>query len=125
MATRRTKLLVKRLLLIGAGGVLVVLGLSMTWSAYQVYKRASVVSLERLHAEEERDSLRARTKELTAALGALNTERGVEEVIRTRYPVVKPGEVEFVFVDRRATTSELEAAAPTSLWDRLQSAFGL
>lgn len=85
----------------------------------------SAARVERVHAEAERNQLSARTKELSAALEALKTDRGVEEAIRERYPLVKPGEVEFVMVDGPVESAASTPKSTTGLWEKVSSFFGL
>ena len=124
--TRRTERMVKRALLWGATGLLALVAVFLGMSTWRVYSKMTTAYRERVHAEEERNDLSARTKDLAASLAALKTPRGVESQIRERYPLVKPGEVEFVMVDAPATSSVGNATSTShSLWGRIGQWFGL
>jgi cell division protein FtsB len=125
MVTRRTERMVQRGLLWGATGVLVVLALLLGVSTWRVYSKMALAKAERVEAEVERDQLVKRTTELGAALDALGTDRGIEEEIRARYPLVKPGEVEIVLVDGKEV-SPVDTVPTTreSIWAGLKHRFG-
>ena len=81
----------------------------MGMAAWQMFTREretnALLEVERRRVSE----LEARKKVLEEKSTALLTERGVEEVLRERYPLVKPGEDMIMIVDIRpeknATTS--------------------
>jgi cell division protein FtsB len=124
--TRRTERMVKRALLWGATGFLALSAVFLGASTWRVYTKMTIAYKERVHAEEERNELSVRTKALAASLEALKTPRGVESQIRERYPVVKPGEVEFVMVNTPGTTTVGNRASTTrSLWGRIGQWLGL
>lgn len=120
MVTRRTERMVKRGLLIAGALILMTLAGGLAYSGSRVYSKMVDARVERVNAEAERDALKARTTELSASLKALSTERGVEEEIRTRYPLVKAGEVEFVIVDKERPVVDSAAPAGESVWDTMR-----
>ena len=116
----------QRTLLWSATVLLVAAALYLGSSTWRVYTKMVAVRAERIEAEDERTTLTTRSEGLAAALATLNTERGVEEEIRARYPLVKPGEVEFILVD--ADSNPATASAPVGkigLWERLRGFLGL
>ena len=126
MVTQRTVRQVRRVMLWALAALCVAMALYVGSATWRVFGTLSKVHSERLQAEKERDGLRARTGELKAAIGAIETPRGVEAEIRSRYPLVKPGEVEFVFVDN-ASSSLVDTASTTreSIWSSFLSWIGL
>ncbi len=123
--TRKTRILVQRIALWAGTALIVVMAGFLSISTYKVYTRMVAVEKLRIQAETERDALRARNEALTASLESLETPRGVEEEIRTRYPLVKPGEVEFVLVDKDDRSAVDSAPkARDSVWDTLTAALG-
>lgn len=126
MVTQRTVRQVRRVALIGLAVLLAAMGIGVTLSTWRVFGTLSEVRAERVEAERARDELTVRTAELQASLKALGTERGVEEVIRTRYPLVKEGEVEFVFVDSEdGEVVDSTQGARESVWSSFRSWLGL
>ncbi len=81
-----------------------------TWGVYQKESdsRKKLVVAERAHAE-----LADRQDALVAQVAALKTERGVEEEIRSRYELSKPGEEVALIVDEATTTEE---EVPVRTW---------
>ena len=125
MVTRKTERLVKRSLLWAAAALLAAATLYLSVSTWRVYNTMAGVRAERIEAETERDTTRARTKELAAALDALGTEHGIEQEIRARYPLVKPGEVEFVLVDSPESESATTTISTPGFWDKIWGSLGL
>ncbi|MCL9972308.1 MAG: septum formation initiator family protein [Candidatus Pacebacteria bacterium] len=125
MVTRRTQRLVKRALLWGGVVVLVSISGLIAHSTWEVYGKMVTVKAERLEAEEERELLRARTEELSASLKLLSTDRGIEEEIRSRYPLVKPGEVEIVLMERPGAEAPPVVPVEPSFWGTVRSFIGL
>ena len=70
------------------------------------------------------DSLNSRVATLSENIDKLNTEEGVEEIIRDKYQVVKPGEKMLVIVDDKKAqeTSEKEGRGK-GFWDFLKNIF--
>lgn len=122
--TRKTRRLVERIALWGATALVVCMSVFLGISTYKVYTRMVAVEKLRVQAEGERDALRARNEALTASVESLGTLRGVEEEIRTRYPLVRPGEVEFVLVGAPATTTEVPSEVINTMFGRLRKAIG-
>ena len=119
MATKRTVRQVQRVLMTALAGVLLILALGLFASTYRMYGAMREVRAERIEAEASRAELSARVAALTEKLTALKTERGVEEHIRTTYPWVRDGEVEFIFV---AGEEAPETIAPAkTLWQRVRA----
>lgn len=125
MVTRKTRRMVTRAALWGVVGLLGLAALYLGLSTYRVYTRMVEVEELRVAAEAERDTLKERNKELTDQLSSLGTDRGIEAEIRTRYPLVKPGEVEFVLVGSPTSTEITTPEAPQGLMERIRGIFGL
>lgn len=85
-----------------------------TWGVYSRMQEASVL---RHNAEAERDELETRQAELEVALERLDTPRGQEEEIRKRFPLVKPGEEEFVLVDQPVGASTSAKSQEKGTWE--------
>ncbi len=99
MVSRRTERMVTKTAL-WAGivllGVLLLLLLKGTWSVYGKMQEAAALRSEAAQTYEE---LSIRKAQLEAVLGDLGTPRGVEREIRSKFPLVKPGEEEYVFLE--------------------------
>jgi cell division protein FtsB len=78
-------------------------------ATFDMYKTNRLTAEKRMIAENELLDVKIRESSLRAQIGALKTERGVEEELRTKFRVVKNGEGVIIVVDDEAvlaTTSE-------------------
>lgn len=99
MVTERTRRMAQRIGLWALAVLLFVVLIATTISTYRLYGKMVVAGQEKSEAEKERDALIARNAELEKTLIELKSERGIEAEIRSRYPLVKPGEIEFIILD--------------------------
>ena len=99
--------------------ILVILIARATWNVFKKEQASAANAAEAVH---ELAKLQNRQSLLTSEIGRLSTDEGVEEEIRSKYSVIKPGENMLVIVDKNATTT-----APTaryeSWWQQLQNLF--
>lgn len=116
MTSRRTKYVLERTALWGGIGVLVVLLGLLGNGTLGVYNKMKEAKQLRHAAEAEHEALVVRTAELEASLAQLATPRGVESVIRARYPLVKPGEQEYILVDQPTTDVDTASSTRESIW---------
>lgn len=86
-------------------GLIVVFLLNVTW---QLYERYRFTKEEKNKAEVTLADLQVRKDFLAGLVASLDTEEGVEQAVRGKFAVVKPGEFVVNIVDRTAST------APTS-----------
>lgn len=80
-------------------GVLFVLSVIVARGAWQVYQKAAIARAERVEAESSLGELVSRTKGLEESIDRLKSERGVEEEIRQKFTVARPGEEVVIVVD--------------------------
>lgn len=87
------------------GGVFIVLLGLATWHLYGKERAA-----RQGHIDESKSlaELQGRKSSLQTQLKQLDTERGIEEEVRTRYPLVKPGEEEIMLVAAKQSASSTE-----------------
>ena len=98
--------------------VLVVLARG-TWSVYQKY----LVSEDRLNqASGQLAALTTQEGDLSQSIAELSTASGTEEVMRTNFRIVKPGESLAVIVNT-ATTAPA-TTSPEGFWGKLGAWFG-
>lgn len=94
---------------------------SLSRSVWNVYQSERVAREKKLEAKAERDKTLNRKNELTALVGRLLSERGMEEEIRKKFSVAKPEERVIVIVDPpKATTT----VATSTWWGRVWQRFG-
>lgn len=93
--------------------------------AWRIYQKAAIARTERDRAAQSLADLQARTTELQTSLARIQSQRGVEEDVRKKYTVARPGEDVVVVVDDSAKKSEnSEASSTPSIWARITSFFG-
>ena len=86
---------------------------------FGLYNKSRVANqaLEMVRLEEER--LEERARYLEAAIGELETDRGVEKVIREKFGMVRPGERVINLVEPRDATTAPLTSSKKSFWQRL------
>lgn len=92
--------------------------------AYQIYGKAARARIEREEALSALAEMKIHTTELTENIARLKSDRGIEEEIRQRFTVARPGEEVVVVVDENDKKSkDSEIAGGQSLWARFLSFF--
>jgi cell division protein FtsB len=92
---RRVRDLIYSRFALGALFVLAVIFARGTWGIYSKYSDAR---LERAHADEELSDLKARKSTLEREVASLHTDYGLEEKLREKFQVARPGEKMVVIV---------------------------
>lgn len=124
MAAKRIERLAKQYLWWGAlfiAFVFVLFLIKGTWTAFGRMQEAAVL---RHNAELERDELLVRKAELDQNLERLKTPRGIEDEVRARFQLVKPGEEEFVLVKGQTGTTSAPSTQSKGFWDTLRAFWG-
>ena len=112
------------------GAIVLAILAKATWN---IYEKADGSSARLASAQAELARARDREGELSAAVGRLSTEQGIEAEIRTRYHAVKEGESVAVIIDddkARVSAGIPDASvalATTSMpwWRRFLHLFGI
>lgn len=120
---RFERLIIKVLLWIGIVllAALAVLLLGSTWEVYQKEKGARV---ERDVADEAHQDLMERKEKLSNDLTALQSERGLEEEFRRRFPVAREGEEVIILVDAEDPAQVDTERQNRGLWATVRGWFG-
>lgn len=92
--------------------------IALAGSIFRLYEKERQVGLERVTLFEEVERLRVRQRELAAEVEKLATERGLEEEIREKFNVVKPGEKVISLVANETPTSS-PPLPPTPWWQKV------
>ncbi len=90
-----------------------------TWKVYQKSRASAAYTAQ---AEISLKKLKDRQNVLTSELSRLDTEEGVEEEIRAKYGVSKPGEEMVIIVDARAATST-KMQPEAGWWNKFKKLF--
>lgn len=93
--------------------------------AWGIHQKAQIALSEREIAARSLSDLEARTAELKESLTRLKSERGIEEEVRQKYTVARPGEEVVIVVDDSGKKGENSGAMEQkSFWQKLASIFG-
>jgi cell division protein FtsB len=95
-------------------GILVVLVLLASWSAYVRFEIASEMSDRRLDVEAQVAELRERQIEMVEEVNYLESERGVEAEMRRQFDVALPGEQVVVIVEDETKGLEVKPLSTTT-----------
>lgn len=101
--------------------VLILLFFFSVRAAWGMYQKFTEASDERQTSEQELQSLQEKELRIHTAVEALSSERGIEEEIRTRFGLARPGEGEVTIVRDKNDTS-LPNEEPAGLWERILEA---
>lgn len=93
-------------------------------AAWRLYGKAEEARLTHQGAAQALEELRSRKSAVESSLSKLGTERGIEEEIRLRYQLAKPGEEQIVLVASQAQSAQNVTPEKKSLWDTLMGWFG-
>ncbi|MEK7460146.1 MAG: hypothetical protein AAB628_01200 [Patescibacteria group bacterium] len=105
--------------------VLLVFSVLIAHGAWKVHEKAIIAKAESGEAERTLSEMENRSKELEASLVRLKTDRGIEEEVRQKFAVARPGEEVVVIVDENSKKSKNgEALEEKSFWDSIKSFFG-
>jgi len=116
---RRGKLTRKVLFIRVSVFIFVLFSILTIRSLWIVYEKNKVVRERHTGLEEEITNLKGRKASLEEEIGRLGTERGLEEEIRTKFQVARPGEETVILVEsEQATSSEKKG-----FWDTIKSLF--
>jgi cell division protein FtsB len=90
-----------------------------TWNVFTKERESAANVIE---ASREHDKLQSRQQVLTVEIQRLSTDQGVEEEIRNKYSVSKPGEHLLIIVDNASSTAST-SQTHESWWDRFKKLF--
>ncbi len=121
MTPRQWKRLFARILIWGSLVALFAFVCILSVTTWRVYQKEREAKQARTDQEAALTDLRSRQAALTEEIKQLDTPRGVEKVVRERFPLVKPGEEEIILLENTNKASSTDEAANHGFW---QSLFG-
>ncbi len=102
--------------------VLFIIVLLLAHAAYSIYGKEQLSAANYAEVKKEYDDLKSRQTVLQSQVDKLNTESGMEEEIRDKFSVAKPGETVVVLVDG-TDTAVASSKANKGLWQRFLDLF--
>jgi cell division protein FtsB len=103
--------------------ILLVLIIFLARSTYDIYKKYRVSADDYAIVKKDYDGLTSRKEMLSSEISRINTGTGMEEEIRSKFDVAKPGETVVVVVDGTSSTSTDEGNTKNSFWSNILSIF--
>ena len=104
--------------------VLLVILFAVGQGLWRIQEKVTIARAERDLAARSFADLQSRTEELQASLARLKSDSGIEEEVRQKFTVARPGEEVVVVVDESAKKGKNgEAMEKRSIWEHIQSFF--
>jgi len=97
--------------------ILILLLLKMVWG---VYEKQALTKDNLAKTATSFEGLQAREKMLSLSIDKLKTDNGIEQEIREKYGLVKPGEEIIVVVDGEDNTSSGSVSSEISFWQKVK-----
>lgn len=92
-------------------------------AVYDIFEKERISANDVAAVERDYKSLESRQNMLKSEIDKLNTKEGIEEEIRGKFSVAKPGETVVVIVDSTSSTSTSAVNSSRSLWQRFVDLF--
>lgn len=102
--------------------VLLVLIFFLAKATYNLYGKYRVSAGDYTIVKNDYDSLKTRKDMLDSEIDRLRTDNGIEEEIRSKFNVAKPGETVVVIINN-STTSTKDVQQKSDLWSRFLDFF--
>jgi cell division protein FtsB len=101
---------------------LVILIIIIGWilnAVWKVYIKQDLTKNNLVKTARDLEGLRTREKMLSSEIERLKTDGGVEEEIREKYGLVKPGEEILVVIDKEADINLSSTSTGISFWQKI------
>jgi len=86
---------------------------------YDIYKKERMSAKSVASVEENYNDLKNRQNMLKSEIERLNTDKGIEEEIRSKFSVAKPGETVVVVIDSSSSTSTDSESVEKGFWNKI------
>ena len=93
-------------------------------SVWEIRNKERLAWQEQKNAEEQLADVSKRYVALSESVSHFDSERGMEEEFRKRFPVAREGEEVIVLVDAPSGADETAPKEPPTIWERLRGWFG-
>lgn len=103
-------------------GVLGLLLCVMVWKTWGIFQKERMAHRVLEESRLEHAALAQQAEELSTDIDHLNTEEGLEEVVRDRYGVAKDGEQVIVLIEEESTEFSKEGEE-TGFWAKVKAFF--
>lgn len=100
--------------------VLLVLIFFLGRSTFDIYQKSKLSYNNYIKVKRDYDSIEARKAMLESEINRLATDSGIEEEIRSKFNVAKPGETVVIIIDKNSTSTDVDNIKKdfwSSLWE--------
>ena len=99
--------------------ILLILVIFLGRATYDIYKKYKISSDDYSVTKKDYDSLKVREDMLQSEIDRLKTDYGIEEEIRSKFNVAKPGETVVTVIDGTSSTSTDVSNSNNGFWSNL------
>lgn len=103
--------------------ILLILVIFLGRSTYDIYKKSKLSHENYIVVKKDYDSLNTRKEMLQSGIDRLKTDSGIEEEIRGKFDVAKPGETVVTIIDGSSSTSTDSNNQDRGFWSSFLSFF--
>ncbi len=103
--------------------ILLVLIFILAKATYEIYQKEKISTEGFDEVKNQYDSLKSREDMLGTAITKLNTDTGVDEEIRSKFDVAKPGETVVVVVGQNDASSSGNSSQNVGFWQSILNWF--
>ncbi len=100
--------------------ILIILIIFMLKTVWGVYQKERLTKENLTKTNNNLSTLLVREKMLSSGIDKLKTDNGIEQEIREKYGLVKPGEEVIILVDRDEGTSSLPISSRAGFWQKVK-----
>ncbi len=104
--------------------ILLILVIVLGRATYEIYKKSKLSSSNYVVIKKDYESLKMRKEMLESEINRLKTDNGIEEEIRSKFNVAKPGETVVIVINSSSSDSadinSLKKGFWSSLWGMFQ-----
>lgn len=91
----------------------------MLRNVWDVYKKNELARINKEQAINKLDNLKNKKQVLESEIERLGTDRGVEEELRKRFQVIKPGEQVMIIVDKSEPVNSIKTEEERGFWGNI------
>ncbi|MEK7613706.1 MAG: hypothetical protein AAB439_02410 [Patescibacteria group bacterium] len=106
-------------------GLAVIFSVFMVGAVWEVRGKERLAFQEKNHARATLEEVQQRYETLTREVKNFESDRGLEEELRNRFPIAKEGEEVIVLVDAPPSSTEATPPPRTGVWATVLGWFGL
>ena len=92
-------------------------------ATYNIYQKSKLSSGNYVVVKRDYDNLKSRKEMLESEINRLQTDNGIEEEIRGKFNVARPGETVVIVINSTSSTSTDTSSTNSGFWSKLWGMF--